>query len=386
MKKPHHHLIKIIIFLCVISSLCLFLFLPFQNAFLTNPGLNGLIVGVLILGIAYNIRQVIQLYPEVNWIESFKMKLSDQGSTLQKEPPQAPKLLAPMATMVGKRINFTLSTAAMSALLDGIASRLDESRDTSRYMIGLLIFLGLLGTFWGLLGTVNSIGAVIGGLEINGDNSGSIFEELKQGLQAPIEDMGTAFSSSLFGLAGSLILGFLDLQANQAQNRFYNDLEEWLSTVTRLSSGSIGVEGEQSIPAYVQALLEQTAESLENLQRTLSRGEESKISLGSHLQSVSGKLETLTDHMRTQQALMQSLAEHQIEIKPILAQLANNGSNDTGLDETTRMHIRNLDVYVGRITEEMKSGRDEMSKQIRSELKLLARLIASQKNDIESQS
>jgi len=302
MKKPHHHLIKIIIFLCVISSLCLFLFLPFQNAFLTNPGLNGLIVGVLILGIAYNIRQVIQLYPEVNWIESFKMKLSDQGSTLQKEPPQAPKLLAPMATMVGKRINFTLSTAAMSALLDGIASRLDESRDTSRYMIGLLIFLGLLGTFWGLLGTVNSIGAVIGGLEINGDNSGSIFEELKQGLQAPIEDMGTAFSSSLFGLAGSLILGFLDLQANQAQNRFYNDLEEWLSTVTRLSSGSIGVEGEQSIPAYVQALLEQTAESLENLQRTLSRGEESKISLGSHLQSVSGKLETLTDHMRTQQA------------------------------------------------------------------------------------
>jgi len=217
-------------------------------------------------------------------------------------------------------------------------------------------------------------------------NSGSIFEELKQGLQAPIEDMGTAFSSSLFGLAGSLILGFLDLQANQAQNRFYNDLEEWLSTVTRLSSGSIGVEGEQSIPAYVQALLEQTAESLENLQRTLSRGEESKISLGSHLQSVSGKLETLTDHMRTQQALMQSLAEHQIEIKPILAQLANNGSNDTGLDDTTRMHIRNLDVYVGRITEEMKSGRDEMSKQIRSELKLLARLIASQKNDIESQS
>ena len=193
--------------------------------------------------------------------------------------------------------------------------------------------------------------------------------------------MGTAFSSSLFGLAGSLILGFLDLQANQAQNRFYNDLEEWLSTVTRLSSGSIGSDGEQGVPAYVQALLEQTAESLENLQRTLAKGEESRLSLDSHLNAIGNNLDTLTDHMRTQQTLMHSLAELQVELKPVLQQLASTSTlNNSGIDETTRLHIRNLDVYAGRIAEEIKIGRNEMLKQISSEIKLLARLIASQPN------
>ncbi len=194
--------------------------------------------------------------------------------------------------------------------------------------------------------------------------------------------MGTAFSSSLFGLAGSLVLGFLDLQAGQALNRFYNDLEEWLSSLTRLSSGALaGSEADQSVPAYVQALLEQTAESLESLQRTLSKGEESRISANNSLMAVGEKMGTLSDHMRTEQALMMKLAESQLEMKPILARLAEGGGiSGGGLDEATRSHIRNMDVYLARLVEDMDSGREDVISQIRSEIKLLARTIAASKD------
>ena len=193
--------------------------------------------------------------------------------------------------------------------------------------------------------------------------------------------MGTAFSSSLFGLAGSLVLGFLDLQANQAQNRFYNDLEEWLSSVTRLSTGSVLAETDQPIPAYVQALLEQTAEGLESLQHTLTRGEESRISVDTNINSLADKLETLTDYMHTEQALMKNLAETQIEMKPILAQIAvamtTTAPSAGSMDEQTRTHIRSLDNHLNRLTEELSSGREDLIKQIRSEIKLLARTIAA---------
>ena len=381
MTRPHHYLLRMLLFLGAVGGVGFMLFMSFRDAFMANPALNGLIVGVLFIGILYNFSQVIRLYPEVTWIENFRDSVTNSEARARHAQSAMPKLLAPMAAMVGDRDRFALSTAAMRTLLDGIASRLDESRDTSRYTIGLLIFLGLLGTFWGLLGTVSSISDVIGTLSVYGGEAGAIFAELKRGLQAPMEGMGTAFSSSLFGLAGSLVLGFLDLQANQAQNRFYNDLEEWLSTVTRLSSGAIGNDGDQSVTTYVQALLEQTAESLENLQRTLTRGEESRMMVDGHLINVGDKLEILTDHMRTQQSLMRSLAETQVELKPILAQLAT-GFNDTGgLDDASRIHLRNLDVYVTRLVEELKTGREDTTQQIRSEIKLLARLIAASSGD-----
>ena len=168
---------------------------------------------------------------------------------------------------------LSLSAPAMRTVLDGIASRLDEQREVSRYMIGLLIFLGLLGTFWGLLLTIGSISDVIGGMSVGSGDLNQLFNQLKTGLTQPLRGMGTAFSSSMFGLAGALVLGFLDLTAGQAQNRFFNELEEWLAGITRLSSGVLS-EGEGSVPAYVQALLEQTAENMEGLQRVLARGEE----------------------------------------------------------------------------------------------------------------
>ena len=375
MTRPRKYLIRMFVFVIAITGLCGFLFLPLHGAFMANAPLNGLIVGVLVIGVIYNFRQVLMLYPEVAWIEEFQQN----GTPLSE--PQPPKLLAPMATMVGDhKDRLSLSTLAMRSLLDGIVSRLDESRDISRYTVGLLIFLGLLGTFWGLLETVASISNVIGGLKVESGDSIAVFDDLKKGLKAPMAGMGTAFSTSLFGLGGSLVLGFLDLQANQAQNRFYNELEEWLSTVTRLATSSLLGESDQPIPAYVQALLEQTAESLENLQQTITRGEESRISVDSNIIALGNKLETLTDHMRTEQTLMKSLAETQMEMKPILAKIAE-GSTAAGMDETTRSHIRNLDVYLTRLTEELSSGRKELVQQLRSEIKLLARTIAASGDD-----
>ena len=246
-------------------------------------------------------------------------------------------------------------------LLDGIASRLDESREISRYTVGLLIFLGLLGTFWGLLETVSSIRDVINNLTVaGGADFATVFANLKSGLSAPLTGMGTAFSSSLFGLAGSLVLGFLDLQAGQAQNRFYNDLEEWLSSLTRLPSGAlgnVGDGGDQAVPAYVQALLEQTAESLENLQRTLARGEERNVQAANSMIALTERLGALGD------------------LKSSIDRLATRQGG--GMDEATQTHIRNLDIYMARLLEELSAGRDDLIQQLRSEIKLLARTIAA---------
>ena len=384
MTRPHTYLFRMLIFLALVGGACVLILEPLYRFFSANAPLNGLILGVLVLGIIYNFRQVIRLYPEVGWIENYRQTLEEN---LVRATPETsshhPKLLAPMATMVSQRDTLSLSALSMRSLLDSIASRLDESRDLSRYTIGLLVFLGLLGTFWGLLETVGSISGVINSLTVEGGDAGAIFGTLKRGLEAPMAGMGTAFSSSLFGLAGSLVLGFLDLQAGQAQNRFYNDLEEWLSSVTRLSSGGMMADGEHSVPAYVQALLEQTAESLENLQRTLAQGEENRSRADDNLHSLTVKLETLTDQMRTEQALMKSLAETQVAIRPILQQLADSSgpAHGAGLDDASKAHIRNMDLQLTGLREESRSGRDSLLQQLRSEIKLLARTLAATSDD-----
>ena len=380
MTRPHIYLFRMLLFLAAVGSVCALLFEPLSSFFSSNLLLNGLIIGVLVLGIIYNFRQVLRLYPEVGWIDDFRQTL-EENIVRSSAPKKSyhPKLLAPMATMVKNQESLSLSALSMRSLLDSIYSRLDESRDLSRYTIGLLVFLGLLGTFWGLLETVGSISGVIKSLNINGGDASTTFGSLKRGLEAPMAGMGTAFSSSLFGLAGSLVLGFLDLQAGQAQNRFYNDLEEWLSSVTRLSSGGLIAEGEHSVPAYVQALLEQTAESLENLQRTLARGEESRTMVDSSLHTLAGKLETLTDQMHTEQTLMKSLAETQVAIRPILQQLVDghNSTHGVGIDESTRTHIRNIDLQLTGLREESRADLENLLQQMRSEIKLLARTLAA---------
>jgi hypothetical protein len=343
------------------------------EAFAANPAINGIILFVMLLGILFVFRQVLMLRTEVNWIEVYR----SQATGISVTSP--PKLLAPMAAMIGDRQGqLRLNTTSMRSILDGISARLDESRDISRYLIGLLIFLGLLGTFWGLLQTVSSVAAVIAGLQVGGGDAVTIFNDLKTGLEAPLSGMGTAFSSSLFGLAGSLLLGFLELQAGAAQNRFYNDLEDWLSTATRVSGGgalSVG-EGNQSVPAYIQALLETTADSLDNLQRTVARAEAARAQSDQGLSTLTDRMTSLTDQMRTEQDLMVRLAENHAELRSVLQRLAESRSA-VAIDDATRGHIRNLDNHMARLIEETAHGRNEIVQELRAEIRLLARTIAA---------
>ena len=375
--QPSRFLQRMVLFLIVAGATIGLLFTALRDAFMANAVLNGVIIGVLIIGIVHAFRTVTMLRREVAWTESFRR----DGITVSSA--SAPRLLAPMATMLGEKTGrISLSTMAMRTLLDGIAARLDESREISRYMIGLLVFLGLLGTFWGLLETVQAVGNVVGGLQIGGNDINTAFGDLKNGLQAPISGMGTAFSSSLFGLAGSLVLGFLELQAGQAQNRFYNDLEEWLSGLTRLGSGGVTGDGEQSVPAYIQALLEQTADGLEGLQRALVRSEENRTDYSRYVYELTEKISALTGQMSTEQSLMLKLAESQQALQPILAKLAEK-STSSSTEEASRAHLRNIETYLGRIREEMGSGRNEAVQEIRSEIRLLARTIAALAEDTE---
>ena len=371
MTRPERFLTRMILFLVVVGSVTALLFPALRAAFMNNPALNGLILGTLLAGILFIFRQVLMLRPEVAWLEHFQ-----SGSPAVGEPE--PVLLAPMARMLRERRGrLTLSALSMRSLLDGIASRLDESRELSRYLIGLLIFLGLLGTFWGLLHTVQSVGSVIGGLSVQGGDVGTMFNNLQQGLEAPLTGMGTAFSSSLFGLAGSLVLGFLELQASQAHNRFFQDVEDWLSGATRLSSGAGGglETGDQSMPAYLTALLEQTAENLDSLQRTVATAEEGRRSANANLMALTERISTLTDQMRAEQQLLLRLGESQLEMKNLLDRLSEAAIG--GFDDASRQHLRNMDIYLARMVEESSSGRVQAVQEIRSEIKLLARTIAA---------
>jgi hypothetical protein len=370
MTRPVRYLVRMVLFLIAVALVVALLFPTLSVGFLNNPVLNTLILMVLLLGIIWNLRQVTRLQPEVGWIEGF------QAGRLRAGPLPTPRLLAPMASMLASRgargnERLSLSATATRSLLDSLASRLDESRELSRYMTGLLIFLGLLGTFWGLLLTVSAISNVIGGMSVNAGDVNAMFEQLKSGLVAPLHGMGTAFSSSMFGLSGALVLGFLDLTAGQAQNRFFNELEEWLAGITRLSSGALGGEGEGSVPAYVQALLEQTAENMENLQSILARGEDQRSQSNQVMLALSERLSTLGDTMRANQQLMLRIAEAQTQLGPVLQRLAEPH------DDPSRVHLRNIETLLHRLLTESDQGRNQSTAELRNEIRVLTRTIAA---------
>jgi hypothetical protein len=281
------------------------------QAFFANPGLNALIGMVLLIGIILSFRQVIRLYPEVAWVNNFR--IADPGLALE----QRPALLAPMAAILGgeRTGRMTISQQTMRHLLDSIATRLDEARDISRYMTGLLVFLGLLGTFWGLIETVGSVGKIIDGLKVGGDAS-ALFDTLKEGLAAPLGGMGISFSSSLFGLAGSLILGFLDLQSSQAQNRFYTDLEDWLASTVREYSGEPAATG--TIGSELQGTIDRLRASMEE-----SGGNRGTTTAMANLAEA---IQGLVAHMRTEQQMIREWADGQgeqnREIKKLLERIA----------------------------------------------------------------
>jgi hypothetical protein len=374
MTRPSGYLIRMLIFLVAVAIVAALLSPVLITAFDNNPVLNSLILLILLLGIGWNLNQVLRLRPEVTWLETYQTSRSRLAAL------PSPKLLAPMASMLamregrghGESRQFTLSATGMRSLLDGISSRLDESRELSRYMTGLLIFLGLLGTFWGLLKTVTSVSDVIGSMTLGNGDMNLMFEQLKSGLAKPLAGMGTAFSASMYGLAGALVLGFLDLTAGQAQNRFFNDLEEWLASLTRLSSGVLS-EGEGSVPVYVQALLEQTAENMESLQRVLTRDEENRSQVNQGVLTLNERLGMLADTMRANQHLMLRIAESQTALGPALQRVAEM----QGGDEASRGHLRNIELYLQRLLTETEQGRSRATTDLRNDLRLLTRTVAA---------
>lgn len=346
---------------------------------MANPGLNSFILASFLIGVIFISSKVALLGPEVKWISNYRV-----ATATRQRNQKPPSLLAPIATMLGSRRdgNISLSTNSLRSLLDSIDARLSESRDISRYLIGLLIFLGLLGTFWGLLETVSAVGNVIDGLSLKNDNLQGAFSNLKEGLAAPLAGMGTAFSSSLFGLAGSLALGFLDLQLGQAQNRFYKDLEEWLSGLTKLSSGGSGfVEGETSASAYQAALFEQTAESLDRLQRVIVRNEDQRLDNNKSLIKMNDQISSVLNEIKGGNALLQKLLETQNRL--LNSTLATEPSEQAKILEATKTHLKNIENTAGLLLEDIRSGRDNSTDEIRQEIRLLARTIAALAEDTE---
>jgi hypothetical protein len=303
LSSPRIFLIRMVVFLVLCALIATVLYKQIWTAFLANPGLNALIIGVLGIGIALAFRQVIRLFPEIDWVNGFR--LADPGLAVERPPV----LLAPMAVLLRDRIGrMAISSQMMRGILDSIAARLDEARDMSRYMTGLLVFLGLLGTFWGLIETVSAVGGVINTLKPGGDAAG-IFDSLKEGLAAPLGGMGIAFSSSLFGLAGSLVLGFLDLQTSQAQNRFYTELEDWLSTTVR----DLGVERDAPVAAPgTPALAGDLKSSIERLREAVSEGGSNRATTTA-MANLAEAIQGLVHHMRTEQQMIRDWVDSQAQ-------------------------------------------------------------------------
>ena len=373
MTKPTGYLIRMILFCLVVYAGAAVLSPTLAHFFMANPVINSVIFAVELFGVFWNIRQVQRLYPEAAWVEEFRR---NRQKLVEATPPT---LLAPMARMLHGRADgerrITLSGQSMRTILDGVSSRLDESRELSRYITGVMIFLGLLGTFWGLLHTVSSVAEVINGMSLTGGGDvNAMFAQLKSGLAKPLAGMGTAFSASMFGLSGALILGFLDLTAGQAMNRFFNELEEWLATLTRLGTGVLGGDGEGSVPGYVQALLEQTAENMDQLQRVLTRGEEGRTQGNNAMRALADRMADLGDTLRLQQQLMEKLASAQIALSPALARLSDAKSSG---DDVSRAHLRNIELLLNRFMAEAEQGRSQGISDLRNDLRILTRTISA---------
>lgn len=307
LSSPRIFLFRMLVFIVLGGLIAFLLYKPIHTAFMANPALNGVIIAVLLIGIVLAIRQVARLYPEISWVNNFR--LADPGLAVERPPV----LLAPMAAILGSRVGrMAMSPQLMRSILDSIATRLDEARDILRYMTGLLVFLGLLGTFWGLIETVGSVGSVIQGLKPGGD-AASTFDTLREGLAAPLSGMGISFSSSLFGLAGSLVLGFLDLQSSQAQNRFYTELEDWLSTTVydqaAEPSGAV-----TAMPMEMRGAIEKLRDAVEQT----GSGKQASVAMANLAEAIQG----LVHHMRTEQQMIRDWvdgqAEQQREIKRLL--------------------------------------------------------------------
>ena len=315
MTDPRRYLVRMLIFLAVVVAIAALLHAPLLQAFMGNPALNGVIVGALFIGIAFTFRQILRLMPERRWLTTIQ-----KTGKLDNRQVKPVLLATVYAMLADQRQEARLSALSLRSVLDGVAARLDEGREISRYMIGLLVFLGLLGTFWGLLQTIGAVGLVVGSLDTAGTDFSAMMAQLKGGLDAPLSGMATAFSSSLFGLAGSLILGFLDLQLGQAIGRFFNELEDWLSAFARFNDGGPS-GGERGVTPLAQGMSEDAARALIHLGNSIAAGEDNRQRVLDQLSNINMTLAALNEAMTDDRRLREQLAQLNAGIAQLSADL-----------------------------------------------------------------
>jgi hypothetical protein len=356
------------LFLVVVLALAAWLAVRLESAFIANPYLNAVLIAVWLIGIGYMMIQTMRLAPEIKWVQEV------QRNRIAANDLEPPPLMGSLARLMEARSTpLVLSPTALRAVLDGIAVRLDETREIARYFVGLMIFLGLLGTFWGLLKTVGSVGGVLNGLSVTADPT-ELFTNLKAGLEGPLAGMGTAFGSSLLGLAGSLVLGFLDLQMGQAQNRFFVDLEDWLFASARGDDRGLG-EGASPLPA-VQALVEKTATTIDRLQTALAESEEGRRQTAQAIQSLADRIGSLTELHAQDRAALAQRADNDAALAALLARFGQAlDGGQFGADEALRGQLRAIEAGINRIADEQSQMRAQALEETRNELRRLARTV-----------
>jgi hypothetical protein len=373
----HRYLFRMVAFLVLMGGVVGVLYHPLLSAFKNNIPLNTAILVTFTVGLGLIFFRLYNLRQEQLWFDGF-----ERGEERFPGTP-APKILLPLSISLGKNQQHNhFSTITLRSILSSIEARLEETRDVSRYLIGLLIFLGLLGTFWGLSQTIGAIAGVITGLEVDGINVKDSFQTLKQGLQSPLMGMGTAFSTSMFGLAGSLVLGFLDLQVAKAAGAFYHNLEDHLTTLTKPSGDfatSAGGGPMTSGPAYLHSLLEQTAECMAQLQSVMHRNEDNRTNVLQSLHMVGEKMSMLTEQMVSQQVLLKKMAQGQYDLQKQIENFASLAATPAfnGSDEGIKQYLRNLDATTLRLLEELIEGRARGIQELRGEIRLVAKTISA---------
>lgn len=363
---------QVIFMITVLGLVCAGLFLALPRVlpvFLANPYLNGFILFVFVVGVLATFWQVVQLIGSVRWIENFVAE--------RNAGAQAPRILAPLATLMqarGKRMQ--ISATSSRSILDSVGQRIDEAREITRYIVSLLIFLGLLGTFYGLATTVPALVDTIRALTPKpGESGGQIFERLQEGLQSQLGGMGTAFASSLLGLAGSLVIGLLELFAGHGQNRFYRELEEWLSSITRLGyAGSGDGDGDGSDQQLLVAVVDHMSEQMESLQQMFTQSDVSRSIVDDKLSALADSVERMTERLEAQAAPTTALTRLAEGQERLIDALENRVAGE-GIDAESRMRLRSIDVQMLRILEEISAGRQESMAELRTDLASLTRAL-----------
>lgn len=354
---PGRYVAPMLLFVSLVGALVFALFNStsvVMEAFYANIYINGAIVGVLVIGMLYTFHQTLGVRPAVSWLR----ELSAHSNVHAMRPP--PPLIAPMALITGDAGGRPrVSPQSARSILDSVGARMGEAGELTRYFTRLLIFLGLLGTFWGLLQTVgalvSSVNAIAPGAgtgQLGADNVANLFAAI----QEPLQGMGTAFSSSIFGLAGSLVLGFLDLQASQAQNRFYNEVEDWMVSITRVTP--TGIESASGNSEYTGAVLEKTIDGIEQLQLLLTRSEEGRLRSNDVLARLADQLVTLNERLGRQEEAIVAIKER-------------------ALDDTLSRHTQSLDQNVRRLAEDLVGSINQSNQEVRAELRTLTRAITA---------